>query len=496
MAVRPRAWLTLALAPALLLAAAAAPSVAQAPPPPSGQFQAHQVDERNGIPIIQLTGSYDTALGGQPNAEPRAVVAQELYRTHPDDFDFLVVIPNFAFQSSDGVAFHWQVRSSVLGIGQAPYDFGSAYGSPARLQGFIDLQALSQMQTDPLQPDFEATLNAFAHELMHQWGVYVHLKNPDGTLSTELLGLAQAHWSFLVDTRASVMYGNQWQDNGGGTFSSVAVRRFYSPLDLYLAGFYDASEVPPFLVITSPGTDPAALPQLGATVTGTGRMVSVDDIIAADGPRVPAAAQAQHAFKAVFVFLVRPGDVVTDDQLAAIDQVRREAMTHFSVLTGGRGTLDIATEPLPPAPGSPPPVQGGRCARPRPALATLSPGCAAGRRWTAPGRTRRRPSRATRPWSSRPWPRSIRCSRLPGSSWRSPGWERRRATTPTTWPGWQPLSTACPCAPACWRRPTPTAAGASARATAATPWTLPWRPWRWPASLTRRPRRSPPRAVS
>lgn len=180
----------LALALALGLAFAAAPAL--------GQVVAQQVGETNGITIIQLTGDYDTSLGGQSNPAPRQAVAQEFYRTHPDDFDFLVVIPNFAFQSSDGVAFHWQVRSSVLGIGQAPYDYGAAWGSPSRLLGFLDLQALPQMETDPLQPDFEMTLNAFAHELMHQWGVYVDLLNPDGTASTELLGQAQAHgasWS-------------------------------------------------------------------------------------------------------------------------------------------------------------------------------------------------------------------------------------------------------------------------------------------------------------
>ncbi len=333
------------------LAAGAAPAF--------GQSQAQQVGETNGITIIQLTGSYDTSLGGQANSDPRGAVAKEFFRTHPDDFDFLVVIPNFAFQSDDGIAFHWTVRSSVQGIGLAPFNNGAFYGSPGRLLGFVDMPALAQMETDPLQPGFETTLNALAHELMHQWGCFVHLRNPDGSLSNELLGLDLAHWSFLLDSRASVMYGNQWQDNGDGSFTSTAVRRFYSPLDLYLAGFYDASEVPPFLVITSPGTAAAQLPALGTTVSGTGRQVSVADVIAAEGPRVPPAAQAQHAFKAAFIFLTRSGDTVSADQLAAIDRVRRESMTHFAVLTGGRGTLEITDEAPPPPTGGPTPISGG-----------------------------------------------------------------------------------------------------------------------------------------
>ncbi len=340
-----------ALAAMLVWAGLAAPAGGQGSP-----VSAQLVGETNGISIIQLTGTYDTELGGQSNIQPRQAVAQEFYRTHPDQFDFLVVFPNFSFSSSDGIAFHWPVRSSVQGIGIAPFDNGGTFGSAAQLQGFIDMPELSTIVTDPLQPGFEFTLNTLAHEILHQWGISVS----DSAAHNDLLGYAGAHWSYLVDSAASVEYGAQWQDNGNGTFTAVAARRFYSPLDLYLAGFYDASEVPPFLVITSPGTDPTQLPQIGATVTGTGRMVSIQDILDVEGPRVPAAAQAQHSFKAAFIFVVRPGDTVTPDQLAGIDRVRREAMTHFAVLTGGRGTLDITDAALAASPpGSPTPVSGG-----------------------------------------------------------------------------------------------------------------------------------------
>ncbi len=366
-AARPLAALAAVLA-ALLTARLAAPPPAAAQGSGTGSYQAHQIGETNGISIITLAGSYDTSLSGGGNLDPRLAVAQEFYRTHPDDFDFLVVFPDFGYTSDDGIAFHWEVRNAVQGLGLPPFDIGSQFGSASKLLGFVDMPPLGQIETDPTQPGFEFTLNTLAHEVLHQWAVHSHLLDASGNQTTELIGQQMAHWSNLVDTSASVEYGNKWQDNGDGTFTSIAVRRFYSPLDLYLAGFYDASEVPPFVVITSPGSDPAALPQLGTSVTGTGRMVSVDQIVAADGPRVPPAAQAQHAFKAAFIYLIRPGDTATNAQLAALATVRNEWMTHFSVLTGGRGTFEVTSAPLPTAPGTPTPVSGGPL---RPTAASL-----------------------------------------------------------------------------------------------------------------------------
>ncbi|MBI4697887.1 MAG: hypothetical protein HY758_02980 [Nitrospirae bacterium] len=39
--------------------------------------------------------------------------------------------------------------------------------------------------------------------------------------STALLGKDNRHWSYLLDSDASVLYGNDWQDNKDGTFTST-----------------------------------------------------------------------------------------------------------------------------------------------------------------------------------------------------------------------------------------------------------------------------------
>ena len=97
----------------------------------------------------------------------------------------------------------------------------------------------------------------------------VRVRDPrTGQPSTALLGIDGAHWSYFLDSDASVMYGSDWRDAGGGEFVADASRKRYSPLDLYLMGILDPSEVPPFsLLVPGPGApaNAAALPPSDGT---------------------------------------------------------------------------------------------------------------------------------------------------------------------------------------------------------------------------------------
>ncbi len=342
--------------------------LAGAPLRADGDAQAVFVADHDHVSILELTGNYDRDLAnGELNLDPRAAVAREFFRTHPDDYDFVIIFTAFPFnlqgpQGGGGEvkAFYTGVRNDVQGLGIPQFDNGSLFGSAGKLQGYVDMAALSSYTTDPLSADFEQTLLIMAHELLHRWGAHVRFRQADGTLSSALLGQDAAHWSFLLDSDASVLYGNKWNDNGDGTFTSAGRLKFFSPLDLYLAGFLAPGEVPPFLLIDSPGTDPARLPESGVTVSGQARTVRIDDVIAAEGPRVPAAGTAPHDFRAAFLYVVRPGQTASADDLAAIEGIRRAFETRFSVLTGGRGLLRIyPAGQSDGAPGDPVPIDPG-----------------------------------------------------------------------------------------------------------------------------------------
>jgi subtilase family serine protease/flagellar hook assembly protein FlgD len=318
------------------------------------------LEERDHVALIELAGDYGQLYEGEVNALPRALVAREFFARHPDHYDFLIAFSSFEFDTGEAEAFHLGVRNDIQGIGLPLYDSSDLFGSAGRLRGYVDMAALTRHATDPLDPDFEEILAVLAHEILHQWGAYVRFKRPDGTLSDALLGRDGSHWSFLLDSDASVLYGNDWRDDGNGGFTSAAALQFFSPLDLYLAGFFAPGEVPPFVLIENPAVDPSQLPRRGARVEGEATLVTVDDVIAAEGPRVPPAAQSPKDFRAAFVLLVRPGQEASAAQIAVLERIREGLTTRFAVLTGGRAVLEVFPEALPVGePGAPPEVAGG-----------------------------------------------------------------------------------------------------------------------------------------
>lgn len=322
--------------------------------PNTGNFQARHVRDKGDVSVIELTGSYDRELADKEvNIEPRTVVAKEFFRTHQDRYDFVVVFSNFEFQTGDALAFHIGVKNQVKGLGIAQYDNSAHFGSSGKLQGYIDMAALSRYVTNPFDARFDNVLQVFAHEFLHQWGANVRFRLNGGEPSTALLGKDNAHWSFLLNSGASVEYGNQWRDNGNGTFTSVAGRQFFSPLDLYLMGMYRKEEVPPFFLIDNPDIDRERLPLNDVTISGVRKTITIDDVVAAEGPREPDAANAQKEFRLGFVLLSRPGIPATDAQLTAVNNIRRAIATRLAVLTGGRAMAHSYLEAKPQADAGP-----------------------------------------------------------------------------------------------------------------------------------------------
>src|SRR6266540_5001675 len=230
-------------------------------------FIVKPIGDYGNVTVMEATGNYDAKINGITNAIPREVIAKEFYKAHKDEYDFLVIFTNFDFvmPDSEAWAFYLGVRNNIQGIGQKIFDNSSYYGSNSKLQGTIDMGNLAGKVYDPFDPAFEYTLGTLNHEILHRWASFVKFKDASGNLSSALIGKDGAHWSFLLDTKGSLEYGNQWQDNGNGTFTSVAGRKYYSPLDLYLMGMIDKSQVPPMLLIENPSIDPAKMPDIGAT---------------------------------------------------------------------------------------------------------------------------------------------------------------------------------------------------------------------------------------
>jgi hypothetical protein len=299
------------------------------------------------VSVVEVTGTYDITNGdGSINPTPRQEISKRFIQLHDDTYDFLVIFTTFpiAMPEEGTNGFYLGVKNDTQGIGKAAFDNSTLFGS-TRLQGTIDMGDSVLLAGNPLNPEFEEALAGLAHQFMHRWGAYAKYRKSGGTTSDALLGKDSTHWSYLLDTQGSYIYGNGWRDIGGGSFTSTAARSGYSPLDLYVMGMIPKEEVFPMLLIDNPASDKTQLPQLGATITGTAQTVTIDDIIAEEGARAPNSAVSQKAFKIGYVILTTPGGSVTDE-VAGIEAIRNAWAGRFASLTGGKGSITEVTPSL------------------------------------------------------------------------------------------------------------------------------------------------------
>ncbi len=265
--------------------------------------------------------------------------------TAADQYDYLVVFTTFDFDKGGANAFFSSVRNEVQGIGLPIFNNASFYGSADRLRGIVDMGNMKSLSFAPGAPAYRNNLNIFAHELMHTFGVFVKYTNSAGVLSDDLRGAENVHWNYFLDSDASVMYGSDWRDLSG-QFQAADILHRYSDLDLYLAGFYGANEVQPISLIRGGSGSATAYPVLAATTAGTREEINISQIIAASGARVPGVANAQKHFRAAFVLLQRPSDVINSQQLASLERFRLAAQERFSAMTHGRGVLEINAQAI------------------------------------------------------------------------------------------------------------------------------------------------------
>ncbi|WP_054692802.1 CARDB domain-containing protein [Geotalea toluenoxydans] len=341
-------------------------------------FTAKTIGDYGNVTVIETSGAYDAELpDGTSNVEPRQAIAKEFFKTHKDEYDFLAIFTNYDFQlPKDAIAFYQNVKNDIKGIGLDPeYNRTEFYGSKGKLQGTIDMGNLLKLATNKLDPKYQFVIDTLSHEMLHRWGAFVKFRDWNGNESEGLLGYQKVHWSFLLDSGASTHYGNYWQNNGDGTFTSLAARKYYySPLDLYLMGMIDKSKVPPMLLIENPAIDPTKKPEAGVTITGTPRTVTIDDIIAVNGERVPSAKDSQKQFKMAFILAVAPG-TFTGEELFPLETVRNGFLTRQSILTDGKLLVEVASTPkdgFPTNPGVRPPASVPR---------TLPPNIDEGSKW-------------------------------------------------------------------------------------------------------------------
>ena len=268
-------------------------------------------------------------------------VARRFYEDHADTFEQLVVYTTRPLNPVSGtLAFELNVRNDARGIGLPLFDDSAQWGSAGILASLVYMDRVDQyLEVDGFE--------ILGHEVGHRWLARASFREPAGSRSEALLGRGGVHWSFFLDSDASVMEGNDIEDRGGGRFETVDVARGYSALDQYVMGLRSASEVPAFFYVEAaddfrPNRSYTAStsPEAGVNFTGRRRDVGIEDVVAALGPRVPQAGAAPRLLRQAFILVADSAAPATEARLRAVARLRARFESYYREATGGRGLVD------------------------------------------------------------------------------------------------------------------------------------------------------------
>ncbi len=243
-------------------------------------------------------------------------LSQKFYGSHPDGYDQLLVWTdrNLVY---DAFAYEMTVANEIQGIGVDLYDLSKSYGSAGGLRSVVMMDDIHKYPADPTVKfnGENNSLSLMGQESGHRWLAFMTFLDVNRQVSDVWLGRDKAHWSFFMNSDASVMEGNQIQDLGGGAFKTTAAVQRYSKFDQYAMGLLAPTDVPPTFYVDSPKNivpvvTSVSAPRVGVTFNGTRRDVLIDDVIGALGPRVPAAAQSSRVHRQAFIYLVSAGQTM------------------------------------------------------------------------------------------------------------------------------------------------------------------------------------------
>jgi hypothetical protein len=248
-------------------------------------------------------------------------------------------------------AYESTVANEISGLGIDQFDAASDFGSAGRLRSLVVMDALTKYPDSPTETVLGAnnTLSVLGQEAGHRWLAFLRFRDVNNATSSALLGRDQAHWSFFMDSDASVMEGNDIEDLGGGAFKTTDAVRRYSLLDQYAMGLVSASQVPNFFYVESPvNVQPSRQagdePEIGVTFNGTRRDVSIQDVIEVMGARSPSASNSSKVLRQAFIYAVSAGASVDSGQVSKMDAIRRAWVTFFSQATSGRMRADTSLD--------------------------------------------------------------------------------------------------------------------------------------------------------
>ena len=223
-----------------------------------------------------------------------ALWANRFYALHGDKFDFL----NFVhIAGRRGNRYHFGVKNHVRGIGLSIFDSTAQYGSGGRLQG---------VSVFPISSFFDGGDAGFIHETAHQWINFLQGTPfasgsphwPKGNIAINVMGFN------IPGGNVGGMYPYTFTPNGSGGYTvgpgNPTNASTFNSMELYLMGLASPSEVATFFVLNNQNQEVSNGQTLQASET---TLVTVNDVIAARGARMPDSTASQKTFRCATIVL-------------------------------------------------------------------------------------------------------------------------------------------------------------------------------------------------
>jgi hypothetical protein len=229
-----------------------------------------------------------------------------------------------------------------------------SFCSDGRLQStFIQPVYVGSNQGLERSPDgsmtgYNLAMSQIGHELGHRWMAF-----GNATVNGETFPLGPTHWArglqapaaypYRRPVEASAMGGGVWQQNDDGTYTQLdddvyVPANGYSYLDLYFMVLVPASEVPDFFILRNlvlVGKDPKGL----AIYRGERTTITIQDVIAANGPRTPSYETSQKQFNTGIVIVVLKGKAPSPELVERANGIRQTWIDYWAKTTSGRSTM-------------------------------------------------------------------------------------------------------------------------------------------------------------
>ena len=297
------------------------------------------VSDSGNVAHLQIpTTEYTNWAHGNQTFADRTNMTRRIFDHLEDDFDFILLVndENSLLGGPHGV--HYPVRNDIEGLGKSIFDSTATYGSAENLQSLIHLGQKSGLIGGPS-----------LHELCHRWA------NSLASMPTEVGG----HWGYAgvggqlggwepgtLTTPDGMQFDADGPSGGSswGTFANGGNGIDFGELELYLMGLIPVSEI----------TNTYDIAQ-GVVITNGGQgqftatnilNVTINDIVAIDGARVPTFPNAQTNFKVLVTILSdaalsqsRWTSYESDVSSFSLDGDNGSSLFNFWEATGGRAQL-------------------------------------------------------------------------------------------------------------------------------------------------------------